>query len=68
MMPELDGFGLLSALRDNPGLAEVPVIVLTAKELTPTEMRFLRDRGGVVIAKGPDAHGAVLTSLREVTG
>jgi signal transduction histidine kinase len=31
MMPELDGFGLLAALRENPATRAVPVIMLSAK-------------------------------------
>jgi PAS domain S-box-containing protein len=31
MMPELDGFGLLAAVRSDPSLAETPVIVLSAR-------------------------------------
>ena len=31
MMPRLDGFGLLSAVRDDPGLRELPVLMLSAR-------------------------------------
>ncbi|MDN3625462.1 PAS domain S-box protein [Methylobacterium isbiliense] len=31
MMPVLDGFGLLRALRDDPALSEIPVILLSAR-------------------------------------
>jgi CheY-like chemotaxis protein len=31
MMPNLDGFGLLSAVRTDPGLREVPVVMLSAR-------------------------------------
>ena len=31
MMPELDGFGLLTALRADPGLQDIPVILLSAR-------------------------------------
>ncbi|HLJ16980.1 MAG TPA: sigma 54-interacting transcriptional regulator, partial [Bryobacteraceae bacterium] len=31
MMPQLDGFGLLRAIRDEPGLAGMPVILLSAR-------------------------------------
>jgi signal transduction histidine kinase/DNA-binding response OmpR family regulator len=67
MMPDLDGFAVLASLRDRPNLSDVSVIVLTAKELTRSETRFLRERGGVVIAKGPNARATVLGALRQVT-
>ena len=31
MMPRLDGFGLLQALRDDPGTREIPIILLSAR-------------------------------------
>ncbi|HZD89189.1 MAG TPA: ATP-binding protein, partial [Pseudolabrys sp.] len=31
MMPTLDGFGLLTALRDEPALSEIPVLLLSAR-------------------------------------
>jgi PAS domain S-box-containing protein len=52
MMPELDGFGFLEAIRLDEATAAIPVVVLTAKDLTEGE----RDRlsGGVarVVQKG----------------
>ena len=37
MMPVLDGFGFLAEMRANPDWQEIPVIVVTAKDLTPEE-------------------------------
>ena len=34
MMPEVDGFGTLDAIRSDPGLADLPVVILTAKDLS----------------------------------
>jgi CheY-like chemotaxis protein len=42
MMPEMDGFEVLSAIKDIPELYEVPVFVLTAKDLTEPESRILK--------------------------
>ncbi len=64
MMPELDGFSVLDAIRKDARLSALPVIVLTAKELTAEEREYLRGHGGVVIAKGPEARETVLGVLR----
>jgi len=37
MMPEIDGFAVLDGLKADPNTARIPVIVATAKELTPHE-------------------------------
>jgi signal transduction histidine kinase/CheY-like chemotaxis protein len=45
MMPEMDGFELLDALRSNDGWREIPVLVLTAKDLTDEDRARLN--GGI---------------------
>ena len=52
MMPEMDGFEFLERMRDDPDLLEVPVVVLTAKELTDSERVFLAERTILVLSKG----------------
>jgi two-component system sensor histidine kinase/response regulator len=32
MMPEMDGFEVVQALRDNPETAEIPIIMITARD------------------------------------
>ncbi len=32
MMPDMDGFDVCRALKDNPGTAEIPIIMLTARD------------------------------------
>ena len=43
MMPELDGFQILKTLQQDEALSQVPVIVVSAKELTQEEREQLRD-------------------------
>jgi CheY-like chemotaxis protein len=64
MMPELDGFAVLDAVRRDERLSKLPVIILTAKDLTASELEYLRGRGGIVIHKGPDARETLLGALR----
>jgi two-component system cell cycle response regulator len=32
MMPDMDGFAVCRALKDNPGTAEIPIIMITARD------------------------------------
>lgn len=51
MMPEMDGFEFLRELRKRPMFAEVPVIVVTAKELTAEDVRILSGQTERIITK-----------------
>jgi len=52
MMPEMDGFDFLTNLRSNLRWAHIPVLVVTAKELTKQEKRQLTGRIEGVLQKG----------------
>ncbi|MET4576046.1 response regulator [Ottowia thiooxydans] len=52
MMPRMDGFGFLDALRERSLADALPVIVLTAKELTRAEQQQLSLRAASIFAKG----------------
>ncbi len=42
MMPVLDGFSVLERMRSEPSLCEVPVVVVTAKDLSSDDRAMLR--------------------------
>ena len=52
MMPETDGFAVLDELKANPDTAAIPVIVVTAKELSPEENERLRGQIYSLLQKG----------------
>jgi CheY-like chemotaxis protein len=53
MMPEMDGFTFLDALRvEAPDFSDIPVVVLTAKDLTPAERDHLAGRVMDTLRKG----------------
>lgn len=52
MMPEMDGFTVLDALKSEPNTAPIPVIVVTAKALTPEEKERLRGQVQSLLQKG----------------
>src|SRR5690606_29442624 len=52
MMPVMDGFAFLDKVKDDPGLSRVPIVVLTAKDLTEAERRMINERTLLVLTKG----------------
>ncbi len=52
MMPEMDGFSVIEALRAKPETATIPVIVATAKELTTDEKNRLNGQIQSLMQKG----------------
>jgi DNA-binding response OmpR family regulator len=65
MMPEMDGFSVLRALRSNPESAEVPVVFLTAR--TQESDEYLVSGAQGVIAK-PFEPGRLVELVRAYTG
>ncbi len=52
MMPELDGFGVLEAMRARPETRDIPVIVITGQVLTEADMERLNRGVATVMSKG----------------
>jgi len=52
MMPEVDGFAVLDALEEDVHTAAIPVIVVTAKDLTSEEKTRLQGRIHSLMQKG----------------
>ncbi len=68
MMPGLDGFGVLAALQKAPGLADIPVLILTAKELNESETEALQERTvGLIPKQGLDRRALLAAVRRALT-
>jgi threonine synthase len=52
MMPEMDGFAVIDALRADSQTQDIPIIVVTAKELTPPERSRLNGQIDALLQKG----------------
>ncbi len=64
MMPVMDGFEFLRELRGRPDGRTVPVVVVTAKELTASERDLLRACVENVVQKGTIGHDELLREIR----
>ncbi len=65
-MPEMDGFEFLDEMRKNADWADVPVIVLTAKELTPEDRARLNGHVEKVLRKGAVGQEDILQEVRRL--
>ena len=63
MMPRMDGFSFLKALRQNPEWEDIPVIVVTAKDLTHEEREQLSNEADAVLGKGALDREALLRQV-----
>ncbi|QJD82150.1 response regulator [Cohnella herbarum] len=64
MMPEMDGFQFVEALRKQERWGEIPIVVVTAKSITLDDRTKLNGYVKGVIQKGSFDHKSLLTEIR----
>ncbi len=67
-MPDLDGFGVLESLRDKQKTKNIPVIVITARELTSDELKFVNRRANALLLKGKYTDAELLQCVDKFLG
>ncbi len=66
MMPHVDGFDLLARLREREDLRKIPVVVITAKDLTQDERERVTENVRRVLQKGKYSRDELLTYVRDL--
>ena len=66
LMPRVDGFAFLEKMRRDPRWSELPVVVLTAKDLTGEERERLEGRAQKVMGKGTYSREALVADIRRL--
>ncbi|MGF1525630.1 MAG: response regulator [Candidatus Competibacterales bacterium] len=66
MMPHLDGFTVMDALQSQPHWRRIPVVVVTAKDLSREERHRLRQGAVLVAQKGHYQREALLGGLAQL--
>jgi signal transduction histidine kinase/CheY-like chemotaxis protein len=64
MMPEMDGFEFLAALRTHEAWRDLPVVVITARDLSAEDRARLNGRVERILQKGAYGREALLTEVR----
>ena len=68
MMPEMDGFEVLKAIKEVPQLCTVPIFVVTAKDLTEAETTLLKRGVCALFHKDSSWKNDLLAQLVKVVG
>jgi PAS domain S-box-containing protein len=66
MMPEMDGFEFLNILRQHPDWRSLPIIVVTAMELTPADRLQLNGYVEQILQKGSFNRDDLLREVRDL--
>ena len=66
MMPKLDGFSVIERLRADPELRNIPIIVISAKDLTQDESKKLRESVAFVMKKQGFDGGRLTEEIKSV--
>jgi CheY-like chemotaxis protein len=67
MMPVMDGFDFLIELRADANWCDIPVVVLTAKDLTEEDRRVLSGRVQQILEKDTWTHEQVVSLIKTLT-
>ncbi|MBB3771373.1 signal transduction histidine kinase/CheY-like chemotaxis protein [Angulomicrobium tetraedrale] len=68
MMPEMDGFTFLEKVRAQPKFVDLPIVVLTAKELSSPERDFLARNTLLILNKSAQPIGTLGSALAAIAG
>jgi signal transduction histidine kinase/CheY-like chemotaxis protein len=66
MMPGMDGFEMLDAMRREATWREIPVVVVTAKDLSTEEVTWLNQRAERVFQKGAYKRSELVGTIHEM--
>ncbi|MEG4317719.1 MULTISPECIES: response regulator [unclassified Microcoleus] len=66
MLPEMDGFELIAELRKSHSGDPIPIVVITAKDLTPAESQQLNGYVDRVLQKGVYSCDTLLRDVRSI--
>jgi CheY-like chemotaxis protein len=63
-MPEVNGFDVVEALKGNPSTAQIPIVVVTAKDLTRSDRERLNGHIRDIVGKAEFNHGRFIGEVQ----
>jgi CheY-like chemotaxis protein len=66
MMPDVTGFDVVEALRADASTASLPILVVTAKDLTVADKKQLNGRVSTILSRRSTGAAELLPLLRQI--
>jgi CheY-like chemotaxis protein len=66
MMPEMDGFAFIEELRKNDLWRQIPVVIVTAKEMTEDDYNRISGHVEYIVSKTGSSETDFLSRIREL--
>jgi len=66
MMPDMDGFQLVTKLSNEPSWRNIPVIIVTAHDITTDDRRRLNSAVEAILLKGSFAPAQLVEHIRQL--
>jgi signal transduction histidine kinase/CheY-like chemotaxis protein len=66
MMPGMSGFEVAGALKQNDGTKNIPILVLTSKEISPDDRREMQSKVAACVQKGQSAREQLVAEIRRL--
>ena len=66
MMPELDGFSVVTAVRRHPEWTDIPIVVVTAMELPPSQRGLLELQVETIVGKAGYDRDSLVEEVRRI--
>ena len=68
MMPEMDGFEFVAEFRRHEAWRAIPIVVVTAKDLSQEDRERLNGHVQKILQKGTHGRDQLLAEVRELVG
>jgi signal transduction histidine kinase/DNA-binding response OmpR family regulator len=68
IMPGMSGFEVASALKANPATANVPILILTSKDISADDRNVLQSQVATFVRKGVSAREQLVREIRRLDG
>jgi CheY-like chemotaxis protein len=65
-MPHMNGFEFAAAVRRHPEWRSIPIVVVTAQDLTKEDRKRLNGNVDSIVRKSADSHESILAQVRDL--